>query len=497
MFSRRQLPFQVFTLTFVAAMFFPRVLPEGMFPDGLTYAAIARNMAAGQGGFWSPYFSSSFWLSFEGNQYEFFGHPTLAMGILSLFFKVFGDHWFIEKGYAILIWVITVGLIVRLWRTEAIDKGLWWLPVFLWYVMPTVLWSYPQFMLDNTMTVFSLLASLTILRGMEWSMVDTRQAFGYFVVAGLFLHLAFLSKGPVGLFPLAMPLGFWLVYRDKMTGAKALGQIMAVGATCFGTLALWYFYEPARLFWSKYFEIQLVSSISSNSQSIHYDWYDYFYIPIRLVMECAPFLGVLLILFVFAKAKSSRFTFQKAANRRAAFYLWVGLSGSLPMMISHKTSAFYLVPCLPFFALSLAAWLEPSFVAWSEKHVLTSAKMQKVRAGLLILALGVVVYSLLQIGTIGREKDIIRGMTILSKEKNGIRDGEKIAVCDATMNDFNYHAYFQRYHRWELAKVSDTTARYFIHTEGSCRITELDSAAQRFIKKNIAGLEKLQFYEIK
>ena len=160
MFSRRHLPFQIFMLAFVAAMFLPRVLPEGMFPDGLTYSSIARNMAEGRGGFWSPYFSTSFWIPFQGNEYQFYGHPTLGIGILSLFFRVFGDHWFVEKGFNILVWGVTVWLVIRLWAINAKEKNLWWLPIYAWYLMPTVLWSYPVFLLDNSMAVFSLMNCL-------------------------------------------------------------------------------------------------------------------------------------------------------------------------------------------------------------------------------------------------------------------------------------------------------------------------------------------------
>ena len=174
MFSRRHLPFQIFILAFVAAMFFPRVLPEGMFPDGLTYASIARNMAAGQGSFWSPYFSSSFWLPFEGGEYAFYGHPTLAMGVLSLFFRLLGDHWFVEKFFNILIWGITLWLFVRLWAIHAKEKALWWLPMYVWYLMPVVLWSYPYFILDNSMAVFSLAAAIVIIKNEKFKVKNEK-----------------------------------------------------------------------------------------------------------------------------------------------------------------------------------------------------------------------------------------------------------------------------------------------------------------------------------
>jgi hypothetical protein len=498
MFSRRHLPFQIFILAFVAAMFFPRVIPEGMFPDGLTYASIARNMAEGRGSFWSPYFSSSFWIPFQGSAYQFYGHPPLAMGILSLFFTVFGDHWFVEKGFNIIVWAISVWLVIQLWRTQAKEKMLWWLPLYVWYLMPIVLWSYPYFILDNSMAVFSLAAALFILRGVKKAKGKGQKAkvinHCSTIMAGLLLHLAFLTKGPVGLFPLAMPLIYWLFFKEKGTLRAAIAQTAILTLTCFGTLALWLYYEPARFFWTKYVDVQLMSSISVNDQTSDFSWTSYLDLPKNLVLQILPMLGVLLIIFVFSKIKKAAFAFEKAANRLAFFYFVIGLSGSLPMMISHKTGAFYLIPCLPFFALGFAKMLEPTLISWFQKYKISPIKTRNVVLSMLFVGICVVIYSFFQIGKVAREKDIIHDMSIL---RGAIPDGSKICVCDSMMQDFNYHAYFQRYHRWELAKLTDTTAQFFLDTEGVCRPSELGSVKQNFKKREIKSLNKFSFYERK
>ena len=505
MFSRRHLPFQIFILAFVAAMFFPRVLPEGMFPDGLTYASIARNMAEGRGSFWLPYFSSSFWIPFQGNEYAFYGHPPLAMGILSLFFRIFGDHWFVEKGFSIFILGITLWLVLKLWQVNAKDKTLWWLPIYVWYVMPVVLWAYPVFLLDNTMAVFSLSAALLILRGVKKSMVISKllsasspSSFiihsSYLIIAGLLLHLAFLTKGPVGLYPLAIPLIYGLFFKEKTTLRLAILQTTVMSMTCFGTLVLWYLYEPARFFWTKYIDIQLISSISDNDQTGNYAWTDYFSIPQSLLLQCLPMLGVVLIFFVFSKIKKSSFVFETDSNRLAAFYLTVALSGSLPMMISHKTSGFYLIPCLPFLAIAFATFFEPTMVVWFEKFKISPLKTQNALKSMVFIAACVAVYSFLQIGKIARERDIIESMKIL---RGVVSDGTKVVVSDSMMQNFNYHAYFQRYHCWELAKLSDTTAHFLIASKDLCRPTELDSVNLLFEKIKLNNNSLLQVYKRK
>jgi hypothetical protein len=498
MFSRRHFPFQLFTLAFIAAMFFPRVLPEGMFPDGLTYASIARNMAEGRGGFWSPYFSSSFWIPFQGNQYEFYGHPTLCMGLLSLLFRVVGDHWFVEKFYCILVWLVSVWLVIILWKSVGQSKQLWWLPVLTWYMMPAVLWSYPNLVLDNTMAVFSLLAALTWISGFGFRVSEgsrnPKSEIRNSILVGLLLHLAFLTKGPVGLFPLAIPVIYALFYRDKISFQNAVFQSLIIGFSCFGTLALWYFYAPAKAFWVKYFNIQLMSSISETDQTEDYTWLNYLYIPKEILVQSVAFLIVGLVLFTFSKIKHTAFHFENEATKKAVFFTTIGLSGSLPMMISHKASSYFLLPALPFFVVGFCLFLEPTVSIWVEKFALSPAKSLRTNRFVGVVVIGVILYCMAQIGRVGREQNIIHDVKIL---RGGISMDSKVAVSDSMMKHFNYHGYFQRYNRWELTKPNDSTAHFFIDEMGVSRPTELDSVVRiwGFKKVDFEGLESFIIYK--
>jgi len=67
-----------------------RLFAEGMFVDGVTYAAISRNLANGLGSFWEPHFSATL-------DTQFHGHPPLALGMQSLAFRVFGDSLLVER----------------------------------------------------------------------------------------------------------------------------------------------------------------------------------------------------------------------------------------------------------------------------------------------------------------------------------------------------------------------------------------------------------------
>src|SRR5919112_6909966 len=93
----------------MAALILPRIAQRGMFLDGVTYAVIARNMAAGAGSLWRPYFSDTLYP-------VFFEQPPLGLAFQSLAFRALGDHLFVERAFSVLIFAITALLVTAIWR---------------------------------------------------------------------------------------------------------------------------------------------------------------------------------------------------------------------------------------------------------------------------------------------------------------------------------------------------------------------------------------------
>ena len=83
-------PFRLLTFAVFAAATVPRLAHRGMFVDGVTYASIARNLAEGRGSFWSPSYTATLYPQFHE-------HPPLGFWLQSLWFRVFGDHLFVER----------------------------------------------------------------------------------------------------------------------------------------------------------------------------------------------------------------------------------------------------------------------------------------------------------------------------------------------------------------------------------------------------------------
>ncbi len=54
-----QFPFWVFTISVFIIAILPSLIRDGMFIDGIQYAAVSKNLANGLGTFWAPYMSQN------------------------------------------------------------------------------------------------------------------------------------------------------------------------------------------------------------------------------------------------------------------------------------------------------------------------------------------------------------------------------------------------------------------------------------------------------
>src|SRR6266496_888930 len=96
--------YRYLTLAVFAAYTLPRLAHRGMFVDGITYAAVARNLAEGRGTFWTPFFMAVIW---------------------------------------------------RQVNRHSTAKDCDWLPILLWIIIPVVSWSIVGNMLETTVSMFT------------------------------------------------------------------------------------------------------------------------------------------------------------------------------------------------------------------------------------------------------------------------------------------------------------------------------------------------------
>ena len=146
----------------IAALTIPSLVQDGMFLDGVTYSAIAKNMAQGYGSPLNPHYTQTLYP-------EFHEQPPFALIIQSYFFKLFGTTIYTERIYCLFILLLTILGITKCWQllTDKTSREEYdWFPLLLWIAIPLASWSYRNNLLENTMSVLTLFAVYFILKSL-------------------------------------------------------------------------------------------------------------------------------------------------------------------------------------------------------------------------------------------------------------------------------------------------------------------------------------------
>jgi 4-amino-4-deoxy-L-arabinose transferase-like glycosyltransferase len=431
----------------------PRLVAHGMFMDGLWYGVIGRNLALGIGSFWRPMFTPTI-------SPEFFSfHPPLAFGIESLFFRVLGDHWWVAGVYTLATAVATAGLILLLWREAERALGgapsvraLGWLALLFWVATPLVTWSYSNNMLENTMGIFVLLAAWCGFRAAaspRWAL--------WSAAAGACLYAALLSKGVVGLFPLAFPLILALAWGRPSPGRAALTTLIVL--LVLAGLVAWTMQLPdVRLYAERYLGGNFLPLISGVRGGVP----NRLNIVRKLLLELAPGIG--LSLFVLGAGRWRLGAVAHARGRLAAAFVLLGLAGSLPLVLSPIQSGFYLVPSFALFALGFALFTGPSasaMLARVDQHVAWRRGLLAIAA---LLLAGAFAYAATSIGTIGRGGPVITDVRTIGAV---VPSGSTVAICPSMYREWSLHGYFALYDHVTLDAKS-MAHRYLVIEDDAC-----------------------------
>ena len=326
-------------LTCILLLLCISIFLPGMHMDGVLYSAIARNMAAGTGSFWTPSFSETMLTNFNE-------HPPLALGLQSLFYLLLGDQLFIDKGFSFLCLLCSIYLISRLWFVTADDKnkGYFWLPCVFFSLMPRAMWAAGNNFFENSLSVLCLACCVLLLQYLK------NRKFTYLLVASLLLLAALLTKGLVGLFPLALFAALTLSQKENLTFGDTIRESSRFAFTFLAITALFFLiFESARTNALRYFEIQLFPSL--RGELVTGKRFEILRVLTQEILLPAIFL---LPLFYLSGHKAFTKADDKRCVQNSALFLVLALCASLPIMVSPKQLEFYVLPSLPYFSLSLA-----------------------------------------------------------------------------------------------------------------------------------------------
>lgn len=350
-------------LALFAALACKEMLTRGIFVDGLVYTSIAINYAETDTPFWQPRFTATIngnpppvrGLSSADQPYftqttgdVFYAHPPLMMYLLSLWVRLGAGGNVAVKGYSILVALLTALLIVRLWRRLGFGRATGWLPLLLWTLIPPVIHYSFYNMLEPTMLLFILASVLCLLR-------QDRFEFWWHTLAGLFLFLAFLTKEFPGLFPLAFPAVLWFTRLRTHSFGRMLALSAAMLAGLLLPCALLALCSPAAVeFFRHYFDIQILGQALENKTVNRFAIVAHFFLHTGIAWGCAS-----LLMLIAWLGRRTAWLPSRHHLRTALAMLLLALCGVLPLMISSKQSDYFLLTAFPFFALAMAALLEP------------------------------------------------------------------------------------------------------------------------------------------
>jgi 4-amino-4-deoxy-L-arabinose transferase-like glycosyltransferase len=398
------------------------MVQRGMFLDGMFYASVARNLAAGQGSFWEPSFSKTVYL-------QYFEHPPLGLTIESAAFRILGDTFATERIYALVMLALAAWVMTRLWRS-LLPAEYDWLPLCLWVLPAVVTWGVVNSMLENTMvvaTTASVWATVSAARA-----ATARAAVGWALAAGLLIDAAVLIKGPVGLFPLATPVLLAILPATARPQWKwTLGVVAAVFLVSAAAVAFMPILQNAT---EQYVENQLSPVFSHRP-------------PVSLQIEAVwrHLAGGILIRIAIVPVALwglARWQGRRPGVPRAAwFFTAVALSASLPLMASPKISGHYFIPSVAMFALAAGAFAWPAIEALVLKAAAPVGRWLPAAAGASLLvaaALVVLLHGVVQ----PRDVDQVASMDTVG---TFVPHGAIIGTCVDAGAEWGLLAFLQRF----------------------------------------------------
>jgi 4-amino-4-deoxy-L-arabinose transferase-like glycosyltransferase len=418
-----------------------------MFMDGMLYSTVAHNLAKGMGTFWHPVFSK---IKHWNLPQTFHEQPPLGFYIQSLFYRIVGDSWIGDKVYILLTLIITTILISRFWQYIFSDneqiKGLSWLPVLIWITIPVCFWSYRNDMCENTMGVFTLLAIWLLYK----NMVREKPSWGVYLIAAGLIFTSSLIKGLPGLYPLAFPVLYYLVMKrhSLFHVVIATSVLLVTILIVYGSILL---YPPAYDSLHIYFFDRLLVRVASDPTVGNH-----FNIIWSLTQELMIPIIISILAAIYYKVRS--IVVEKRLMQLSLLFLLLGLSGTMPLMLTKVQKAFYCVAALPCFAMAAAFYLSP-LINELVRYVYARAVVYKslIYSGCLAIV-AVFILSCSLYGQIYRDPEQLHDVHVIAHH---IARGDEIAVSPWLDVQFSFECYLMRYDEISFGAAMNRTKWYF------------------------------------
>ena len=342
---------------------------EGMFIDGIVYAAIAKNLSLNQGNVWDPFYSTTHFA-------HFYEHPPLVFYLQSGLFRLLGPDSPAERVYNALVALVQFALLAFYWLTQgprmsSASATLPWSSISwllcLWLLIP-LNYLYTSNMLECTLTLFTTLAGLMLL-------VNTRSISGTLITtacSACAMMVAFLCNGPCAFFPLAIPCLKALILQ-KNNHHQALAESVLLAGLLGLAFVIFYALVPdAWINTTHYLHEQLAASLSGD-RGTRFTGFAHMHIFVLYMRAYWLVAGITLLVNLATKQP-----LPAMMTRYGLLLLAVSLIASLPVGISPRQAFNYIMPSAPFATLAAMIWSYPATLRLMQR--LSSSRFLQTKA---------------------------------------------------------------------------------------------------------------------
>lgn len=442
----------LFTCALFAALVTPALFMDGMFMDGVFYAGISRNYAEGLGTFWNQHFSITQMVSMHEQ-------PPLMFFLQGMFFKVLGHSIYTERIYCVVAAIANSVVLLQCWnilsRRNPGEAKTAWLPLFLWVIMPVTFYAFTNNIEECTMTVFVLLAFRSILK----ALFETPEKNLHWVIAGVWILAAGLTKGVQGMFLLSAP--FWCVLLLKNGGLKKFFTrtvLISLIPVLFVIIA--WFTPVIHNSFAEYFSSRFgktFSNVTANSTN-------HFHILFELLLDTLPTMFVMALFILFGRKTTGFFVSVRENRRLIWFVLACAFSGIIPLMVTLEQRGFYLVTALPLVAIACALMILPAAKRFSEFIRAGKSRAVSFTAIAFVIFIGTTIITITNAGEFRRDEDKILAL----REAAAITGENVVYGTDNSLgDDWPFITYAQRYHHIAITNVNDYRAQWVFLPKGS------------------------------
>ena len=444
------------------------VLPltrQGMFVDGVWYAAIAKNMSQGLGSIWDPALSKTLFLHFRE-------HPPLAIAMQSIFFKLLGDGFWVERLYSFCLAMGQITLLIFLWHRDLNTKTLnqdrlraILLLLLLWLLIPINIGMYKDNLLEGGLTLFATLACWQLIRTRAQNQPFYRKA----LLASGCLIAGFMCNGPTVLFPLIIPVRFGCYIEPTHMRSHLINNLILILICCMSFAAFFIFFPGALDNLKGYFQVQLMAAITGQ-RDLSFTGWKHFYI-FYIYFKDYIWVSMAAVIIILMEAILSKQSFMKLLKGYIQdpwfrFYFVLSLFASLPVGISHRQMFHYISASAPIYLLAMLHFSFPAFsnllrLLDQQQDSIIIKKLGRILSLTCVICLMVV---LKNVGGYNKNQHLIEDVQRVSQY---VPQSEIIKGSQQVMYDFDIPANFARYSFISFVdpneKMNQAKAQYYIY----------------------------------